>query len=126
MSFAAHEEKIKNILAGDNRFIIPRNQRRYVWDEKQWRELIGDIIYIKNRKDNNNQDDINHFLGTIVLQENDNYMEIIDGQQRITTLLLSLAAIAAVFNELNSEEEFGKTRQSYIGNIGLKSQYVGT
>ena len=50
MSFDAHEEKIRKILAGDTKFTIPRNQRKYVWEEKQWKELLGDIIYIKNRQ----------------------------------------------------------------------------
>lgn len=58
-----------------------------------------------------------------MLQENENYYEIIDGQQRITTLLLILSAICAVFNEMESEEEHGQTRQYIVGNIGLKSQY---
>lgn len=123
MSFDAHEEKIRRIFAGDTRFVIPRNQRRYVWSEKQWRELLGDILYIKGRKDYDNKDDINHFLGSFVLQEEGNCLEIIDGQQRITTLLIIISAIAVCFNELKDEEEFGKTRQNLIGNIGLKSQF---
>lgn len=122
MSFDAHEEKIRKIFAGDAKFEIPRNQRKYVWKEKQWKELLGDILYIR-RKQLVEQNEINHFLGTFVLQENENYYEIIDGQQRITTLLLILSAICAVFNEMESEEEHGQTRQYIVGNIGLKSQY---
>ena len=122
MSFVAHEEKIRKIFAGDTRFEIPRNQRKYVWEEKQWRELLGDIIYIR-KKQLAEQKEINHFLGTFVLQENDNYYEIIDGQQRITTLLIILSSICAIFNEAENEEEHGRTRQYIIGNIGLKSQY---
>ncbi len=124
MSFDAHEEKIRKILAGDAKFTIPRNQRRYVWEEKQWRELLGDIIYIKNRLLSEPEKDINHFLGSFVLQETGNEFEIIDGQQRITTLLLILASLCVVFNELGSDEEHGKTKQNLVGNIGLRSQYV--
>ena len=47
MSFDAHEEKIRKILSGAIRFAIPRNQRKYVWNEKQWKELLDDIIYTK-------------------------------------------------------------------------------
>lgn len=122
MSFDAHEEKIRKIFSGDTRFEIPRNQRRYVWKEKQWKELLGDILYIR-RVQLAEKIDINHFLGTFVLQENENNYEIIDGQQRITTLLLILSAICSVFNEMGNEEEHGQTRQYIIGNIGLKSQY---
>ena len=104
MSFDAHEEKIRKILAGDTKFTIPRNQRKYVWEEKQWKELLGDIIYIKNRQAIEFKKEINHFFGSFVLQETGNVFEIIDGQQRITTLLLILASLCAVFNELKSDE----------------------
>lgn len=49
MSFDAHEEKIRKIFAGDAKFEIPRNQRKYVWKEKQWKELLGDILYIRRK-----------------------------------------------------------------------------
>lgn len=78
MSFDAHEEKIRKIFAGDTKFEIPRNQRKYVWKEKQWKELLGDILYIK-RKQAVEKKEINHFLGTFVLQESENRYEIIDG-----------------------------------------------
>lgn len=123
MSFKTHEEKIRQIFAGDTKFEIPRNQRKYVWEEKQWRELLGDINYIKKCKSDSNSD-ISHFLGSFVLQENESYLEIIDGQQRITTLFMLLSAICVLFNELQSEEEHGKTRQYLSGNIGLRSQYI--
>lgn len=124
MSFDAHEEKIRKILAGDTKFTIPRNQRKYVWEEKQWKELLGDILYIKNRQIMEPKKEINHFLGSFVLQESGSIFEIIDGQQRITTLLLILASLCVVFNELESDEEHGKTKQNLVGNIGLRSQYV--
>jgi len=123
MSFDAHEEKIRKIFSGDAQFTIPRNQRKYVWEEKQWKELVGDIDYIKKRKVNSSED-ISHFLGSFVLQENESTYEIIDGQQRITTLLVMLSAICLLFNEMECQEEHGKTRQYLSGNIGLKSQYM--
>lgn len=125
MSFIAHEEKIRSIFSGDVRFIIPRNQRKYVWGEKNWRELLGDIEYSKKRKEDNI--DISHFLGSFVLQEKrekGSTYEIIDGQQRITTLFLILSALCIRFNEIKNKEEHGITRQYLRGNIGLSSQYV--
>ena len=123
MSFDAHEEKIRKIFAGDTRFVIPRNQRRYVWEEKQWKELLSDIFYIRSRR-MNTTDEVNHFLGSFVLQENESCFEIIDGQQRITTLLLILAAICKGFNYFHNKEEHGITRQYICGNIGLNSQFI--
>lgn len=123
MSFDAHEEKIRKIFSGDARFMIPRNQRKYVWEEKQWRELMGDIEYINKRKKDSDAD-ISHFLGSFVLQENGLFYEIIDGQQRITTLFIVLSAICFRFNEIGDIEEHGKTRQYLSGNIGLQSQFM--
>lgn len=68
MSFDAHEDKIRKIFAGDTQFVIPRNQRKYIWEEKQWKELWSDINYIKLRRAST-QTDINHFFGSFVLQE---------------------------------------------------------
>lgn len=85
--------------------------------------MVGDIDYIKKRKVNSSED-ISHFLGSFVLQENESTYEIIDGQQRITTLLIMLSAICLLFNERECQEEHGKTRQYLSGNIGLKSQYM--
>ena len=123
MSFDAHEERIRNIFSGDAQFIIPRNQRKYVWEEKQWRELLGDIEYSKKRKEDTNAD-ISHFLGSFVLQEDGAFYEIIDGQQRITTLFIILSALCIRFNEMENKEEHGITRQYLSGNIGLESQYT--
>lgn len=124
MSFDAHELRIRKIFVGDTIFTIPRNQRKYVWTEKQWRELLGDIFYIKNMKAENKQAEINHFFGSFVLQEHDNINEVIDGQQRITTLIILLSSICVLFNEMNNKEQFGITKQYLLGNIGLQSQFI--
>ena len=123
MSFDAHEEKIRTIFSGDTQFKTPRNQRKYVWEEKQWRELLGDIEYSKKRKEEPGTD-ISHFLGSFVLQEKGVFYEIIDGQQRITTLFLILSALCIRFNEIKNKEEHGITRQYLSGNINLESQYT--
>lgn len=123
MSFDAHEDKIRKIFAGDTQLVIPRNQRKYIWEEKQWKELWSDINYIKLRR-SSAQTDINHFFCSFVLQECEKKYEIIDGQQRITTLFLILSALCCYFNKLNSAEEHGKTRQYLSGNIGLNSEYL--
>lgn len=91
MAFDAHDKQIGEIL---NRavFDIPRNQRRYVWEKNNWKELLEDIIF--SCRDNTTS----HFLGSIVLENKGknnglDYYTIIDGQQRITTIVLSLMAI---------------------------------
>ena len=61
MSFDAHDKQIGEIL---NRavFDIPRNQRRYVWNERNWKELLEDIVFSCKK------DATPHFIGSIVLE----------------------------------------------------------
>ena len=76
-------------------FLIPDYQRPYAWEEDECRTLWDDIFEFAFP--NNNVDDFNseeeYYLGPIVTFRNDDgKKEIIDGQQRLTTLLLLLRA----------------------------------
>ncbi len=104
MAFDAHDRQIGEIL---NRavFDIPRNQRRYVWSRNNWKELLDDIIFSCG------SNTTFHFLGSIVLENKGktnglDYYTIIDGQQRITTIVLFLIAIMKLFNEYDMEDDF--------------------
>lgn len=121
MSFEAHEQRLKKIFSGDSSFHIPRNQRDYVWEEKNWRELADDVKYVFSLI--SKKKDLSHFIGSFVFQQIDDEYIIIDGQQRITTLMIMLASICVLQNEMNDPEGFGVTKQYLIGNIGLKSQF---
>lgn len=72
--------------------MIPEYQRPYAWSDEQIQVLFDDLSeYTHNTNDD---DESTYFLGTIVSYENENHeQEIIDGQQRITTLFLLLRAI---------------------------------
>ncbi|WP_028980167.1 DUF262 domain-containing protein [Sporocytophaga myxococcoides] len=85
-------EKFGQIFSG-SRFIIPSYQRKYSWTEKETKALWQDIE--ESLKDN-----MNHFVGTLSFKENkpeglstDIVYEIIDGQQRITTLFILLKVL---------------------------------
>ena len=86
-------KSISDLFKGikDKKFIIPDYQRAYAWDMEKCDILWNDFInFEKNRNDENNQ----YFLGTIVTCKNESKkeIEIIDGQQRITSLFLLLRA----------------------------------
>lgn len=61
--------------------VIPLYQRPYTWEDRRIVDLLHDLF--KSKK----------FLGIIILDENNSYYELIDGQQRITTCILLLAAL---------------------------------
>ena len=85
----------------NEQFLIPAYQRRYAWQWKQCKELFNDIKYLAN--------DDSHLLGNLVCligahSANINQLEVIDGQQRITTLSLLLTALSHAFTEKGDDE----------------------
>ena len=93
----------------DNKFKIPLYQRSYAWEEKHVKELLqdlGDAI-----REGQNQ----YFLGSVVLSKEDaNALEIIDGQQRITTLTIFLAAIRDYFEVKEDSERAKIIEEQYL------------
>lgn len=107
MSFEANDYSVGNIL-NKSVFLIPRNQRRYVWKRINWQELLEDVL-ISTRPHA-----APHFIGSIVLTGDGtidglSYYTIIDGQQRITTITIALLAIMKLFSERKMEDEFQGT-----------------
>lgn len=90
----------------DAYFLIPDYQRPYAWDETHCETLWNDLKEFtlpQNNPDNFNKND-EYFLGPIVTCRNDGKKEVIDGQQRITTLLLFLRAFYEKFRTKTDEE----------------------
>lgn len=87
-------------------FLIPDYQRPYAWGENECRTLWDDIFSFaipdegKTKFDNNSE----YFLGPIVTFKNDDdKMEVIDGQQRLTTLMLLLRAFYSKFGHMQDK-----------------------
>lgn len=79
------QKTISELFDGRKIFNIPKYQRAYAWEEKQLKDFVEDI---DNQKSNRS-----YFFGTILLQEQDKHegfeiIDIVDGQQRITTLVM--------------------------------------
>lgn len=78
-------KNIKEILANDN-YIIPRYQRNYAWGKTEISQLIKDIEEFFPKENN---EDKSYYLGSLVcFKRDDGNFELIDGQQRHTTLTL--------------------------------------
>lgn len=78
--------KLKDLLSIEN-LDIPEYQRPYKWSLKNVNQLIDDILRFKNKEA--------YRLGTLVVHKNskNNTLDIVDGQQRITTIVLLIKAI---------------------------------
>lgn len=94
LSMKASETTLRNLLEGGKQFQIPLFQRPYSWQKKHWETLWDDLIKIYN-------DEVKgfYFLGPIVTQAELGTADgitpyvVVDGQQRLTTLSILLAAL---------------------------------
>ena len=105
MSKLTADQKSIELLFSETKagFLIPSYQRPYAWTEAECRTLWEDIKafeFPENNSDNFNPDE-EYYLGSIVTFKNkDGKQEIIDGQQRLTTLVLLLRAFYARFGDM--------------------------
>ncbi len=104
--FKAEERTVRQVLGKkETVYKVPRNQRDYVWEEKQWKEFwidINDCIEFDVNDEIINKE---YFIGSCVLaKENKNEESIVDGQQRLTTITIILSALYNVFNDLNQNQ----------------------
>lgn len=103
----------KDLFEGRKHFEIPPFQRPYVWNEEdQWAPLWDDIIRVSESHLRDEGQPVRaHFLGAIVFQLNQatsaglTTHEVIDGQQRLTTIQVLLHAVRAVLAERGHESE---------------------
>lgn len=122
MKIDARECTILDLFQSRNEvYYIPVYQRRYEWGKDQWEALWEDIDELDI--------DEQHFLGSIVvvppsnLKKDFTYFEIVDGQQRVTTLFLFLIAIRNRYKELNEVVDYidkDLLYSSYMRTISIK------
>lgn len=116
----ATQKNMLQFLKAAPQFAIPIYQRTYSWTEKECRQLWDDIL----RAGSN--DKVNaHFVGSIVYVHDGIYqvskpspLLVIDGQQRLTTVTLLVAALADAVGEGEPVEDFSaaKLRGYYLQN----------
>ncbi len=122
-SFNAKEKSVKELLSSNSTlFNIPAYQRTYSWDKDEALTLYEDIYKFSLKRKVNES----YYIGNVILQQDltkshstKNVYQIVDGQQRITTILLILAALR---NEVNRriENKIGDERILYSIELDLK------
>ena len=124
----AHSKRLIEVISpNDNRlFLIPKYQRGYAWEEKQWIDFVQDIDALIDDKI------ISHYTGTIVIYQpsnkpTENYgtkrleiVDVVDGQQRLTTCSLYLSIIIKELIKI-SQEDFNAEIPIYLYS-GSKSK----
>lgn len=120
-NFYATPDNFKDLLGKDGAsYKVPPYQRDYAWSEDDWEELWEDIIRQTDE----------HFMGFVILKQykNENF-EIIDGQQRIVTCLLIIAAavkyLTQKFPNISVEQDrINKLRTTYFLNRVNKEKEI--
>ena len=94
------ETTLKGLIQGEKQFRVPLYQRQYTWTRHQHGTLWSDVMDQYEILTDGNEYATTHFLGSVVLaeihtaaSEDVRLFRVIDGQQRLTTLLLALCAI---------------------------------
>lgn len=119
----AETDTFGGIIKGDNQFKVPLYQRDYSWKESNWTDLWLDIETNRNSK-------TKHYMGSIVLVSRDKKQyDIIDGQQRLTTLTILILSVVDVLKDLvnqgidieNNQKRIELLLTDFIGKKALKS-----
>lgn len=116
----ATEAKTLEFLKRSPQFVVPIYQRTYSWTERQCRQLWDDIL-----RTGRNDAIAAHFMGSIVYVEKGLYqvssqspLLVIDGQQRLTTVMLIIEALARVLGDSEPLDGFSarKLRNYFLLN----------
>lgn len=106
----AKEINVRDLLR-DRFFEIPLYQRPFSWNEENFQELVDDI------RDAIDNEEENYFLGTILLRAKEDGItyEIVDGQQRLTSLIILLAVFRDCLNEQKMQRWLVDEGDEYAG-----------
>lgn len=107
----ARDVPLHKVFSSDYAFQIPEYQRPYAWETDQAMQLLDDLVDALDR-----DDDEPYFLGSMVLvsQKGTAETEVIDGQQRLTTLTI----LFAVLRDLTDDDELRQALQDMIQQPG--------
>lgn len=110
MNIKPKDKSIKSLFISGNQFSIPRFQREYSWDKKNYQEFFNDMVNCLTIKEGKLEAN-NYFLGTMLfvgdyseVQENTKPILVVDGQQRITTITILFSALSDRFRRIGEEK----------------------
>ena len=118
-NFNTENRTYRQLLGNGLTYRIPRFQRDYSWSEEEWEDLWADIQATLPA-----DGESAHYMGYLVLQTADNRVyEVIDGQQRLTTISLIVLASMRLLGKLAGE---GKTPNENRRRLEqLRATYIG-
>jgi len=105
MNIEPSNQTFSELMSNSTRYVVPRFQRDYSWEQEQWEDLWNDIQELGEEG--------SHYMGYIVLQQKEkNQYEIIDGQQRMVSLtLLILAYMSKLQSFIDAGEDIADNQE---------------
>jgi len=122
-NFKTENNTFRKLIGNGLTYRIPRFQRDYSWDTNEWEELWADILETI-------ESDNSHYMGYLVLQSaDDKKFDVIDGQQRLTTISLIVLAVLKNIQRLidaeqhaeDNKKRFDYIRQTYVGYVDIET-----
>ena len=105
IKFDAEDRSLSDIFIGQEKYKIPRYQRPYSWTIDEVSDLWNDL-----------KEEDSAFLGSFVFNyekcNEDGFIEVIDGQQRLITLTILMAALRDIYKELGDDDKFRLTQET--------------
>lgn len=116
MSIENGLKTVKTLFDGSKKFKIPEYQRPYAWDEKQLEDFFYDFFYQSIEQ--------KYFYGTILLNESSSdedfdVLDIVDGQQRLTTLIIFISILIKIIEKSNSNFNASLKKDIYLQYHGI-------
>lgn len=117
MNIKPYDKTVRDLLGSKRQFVIPRFQREYSWDKKNYQEFLEDMLgnlIIKDGRISSSQ----YFLGTMLFIGNfaegtEQEIQVVDGQQRLTTITILFSAMSDIFLTLG-EQTLSRQLFAYI------------
>ncbi len=118
----AGKRKISDVLSRGTILKVPFFQRSYVWNTNQWERFLEDMDYVSRSNSP-------YFMGSVIFKQIEtatheierDVREIVDGQQRLTTLLLFFKVL---FLKNGVPDDFKTNFHSYHGNLILQHNFI--
>jgi hypothetical protein len=105
-------KEFRNFFNASSRFVIPVYQRAYSWDKERWSNLWRDLayMYVDSLTAPTTVHAADHFMGTLIVEPEGTFgtgdvaiFRVVDGQQRLATIYVLLAAIRDYDNHLTGK-----------------------
>ena len=129
-NFNTSNKTFRQMFGNGLAYKVPIFQRDYSWTETEWDDLWNDVLLTLSAGGN-----ASHYMGSVVLSSKDNRrFEIIDGQQRLTTLSILVLAILKCIKDLAEKgidadrnlRRYEQLRTTYIGYLDPVTLVTGS